>query len=386
MAQESDQSVTQDQEEAVNVQGTTGSYSGIEDIINDVRTTLSRDLPQFTILGMGDRNLAIASQLSFDAAHRKNDLASEALTGATAFGSGYLKRGSIDGYVGLYLNTFADISLTPRDSFSLDLEQAYFGLLIAKSKTKIGFIRSSIYQSELWRYERALPSISLALNFGKYQGEILYSFLPYEKKDRPTISENFPYTVTLALRRDLDGPSSQFLRSISLMLTAVEDVPSELAEQYFVKGNTVTRGRYSSALDYQMLTGGISWKLDGELTTRDRLTSSWEVLRNFMVPEKDGKSYGLWADLIYHRQLNNPVPTSCYFGYKGYSIGADAILAEFSNRNLEFTGTNGHGPSAGCAYGSLKVEGNLWFIEPRRVSIYKRKTRTVVFSITNKLF
>ena len=328
---------------------------------------------------------AVSSYLSFDLERRSDEVASEFLTTATAFNSGYLRRGFVDGYLGLYLRAYADISLEAREApFALELEQAYLGVMLSQLKTKVGFIRSSVYQSEIWSYQRALPSVSLSLDRKGYTVEMLYSFLPYIKKDRPQVSSQFPYVVSLALHKKLERKPLRFLKSYSVMWTASEDISTELADQYFQKGNSVRRGRFVSDMEYSMSTLGLSWTLDAKIATLSRLTSRMEVMRNMKAPK--GRAVGLWGDVYYSQEMTATQSSECFVGYRGYSVGSDVFLAEFSDKVLDYTGTNGHGPSVGCAFSSLRIEGGYWMIEPREKTIYKRSTRALVVSVSNKIF
>lgn len=324
-----------------------------------------------------------ASSLSFDSVRSDNDLTSELLNTATAFSSGYLRRGTMDGYLGLKLKGHADISLEPRSQpFMLEIEQAYLGTMISQLKVHTGFMRSSVYNSKIWEYQKALPSVGFSLAHQGYEAQMLYSFMPYKKSNRPVLSEELPYTLTLAIKKQLSKDVWKLLDSVSVIYTIAEDTPTELANNYLKQGNTVMRGPYSSQMAYNFSTMGISWVFDGNLTASDRITSHWEVMKNTAAPEARG--LGLWGDLIYTRSLSKE--EACFFGYQAYSIGSDAILAEFSHKILGHTGVDGHGPTAGCEKGTLQIAASIWFIEPREASIYKRKTKTFMLSLSNKLF
>ena len=323
------------------------------------------------------------SSLSFDHVRSDNDLTSEILSTATTFSSGYLRRGTMDGYLGLKLKGHADISLEPRNQpFALEIEQAYLGTMISQLKVHTGFMRSSVYNSKIWGYQKALPSAGFSLANQGYEAQMLYSYLPYKKSNRPVLSEELPYTLTLAIKKQFSKDIWKLLDSVSVIYTIAEDTPTELANNYLKQGNTVMKGQYSSQMAYNFSTMGVSWVFDGNLTASDRITSHWEVMKNTMAPESRG--LGLWGDLVYTRNLSKQ--EACFLGYQAYSIGSDAILAEFSHKILGYTGVDGHGPIAGCKKGTLQVAASLWFIEPREASIYKRKTKALMISLSNKLF
>lgn len=334
----------------------------------------------------GNYEVAINSSLSFEVTHRDDDLASEFLTSAAAFGSGYVKRDSVYGYLGVYARAFADVSHQPRPrAFALDLEQAYIGVLISQLKIQTGFMRSVVYESKLWGYQRALPSVSMVFaNVDRgYEAQMLYSFQPYRKLNRPVISNELPYTLSFALNKQLAWVRMPWFKSYSLLWSTSRDIPTELADIYLQSGNSVSRGRYLSEMNYDMSTVGAAVDFGGDLTAVDRLSSHAEIMRNVGAPK--GRGIGLWADIIYSRALASSQAARWSVGYRGYSIGSDAFLAEFASQNLGYTGVDGHSVLVGYEYDSLQVEASLWFIEPREPSIYKRKTRVVMLSVVNKL-
>lgn len=336
-------------------------------------------------LNAGEDNEAMMkSSLSFDVINRDDDLASELLTSASVFNAGYMRRGLVYGYLGLYVRAYADVSHNPRPSpFSLDLEQAYVGLMASQLKLATGYVRLTTYTSKLWGYQRALPSVSFIFEGESYQGQLLYSFLPYRKLNRPVISSELPYTLSLSFTQQLPTQKWAFLRSYSLLWSVSQDTPTELADLYLQKGNSVSRGRYTSQMIYQMSTLAASVELDGKLTAVDRLSSHLEVMRNTEAPK--GRGIGLWGDMIYSRSLPTIRPSHWFLGCRGYSIGSDAFLAEFSYQHLRHTGVDGYSVLFGYEYDSLRFESSLWMSTPREVSIYKRDTKTFMFSVSNKL-
>lgn len=334
----------------------------------------------------GQFEVALDSSLAFAVIHRDDDIASEFLTSASAFGSGYVKRDSVYGYLGVHARAFADVSHQPRPrAFALDLEQAYIGVLVAQLKLETGFMRSVVYESKLWGYQRALPSVSLVFAdvARGYEAQLVYSFQPYRKLNRPEISNELPYTLSFAVNKQLALMHMPWFKSYSLLWSSSRDVPTELADIYLQSGNSVSRGRYVSEMNYDMSTVGAAVDFGSDLTAVDRLSSHGEIMRNVGAPK--GRGVGLWGDIVYSRALASNAASRWSVGWRGYSIGSDAFLAEFAYKNLGYTGVDGHSVLVGYEYDSLQVEASFWFIEPREPSIYKRKTRVVMLSVVNKL-
>lgn len=296
------------------------------------------------------------------------------------------EKGSYFGVFAPFVRTHADMSLEARDTVQWGLEQVYIGAKFdPQVAVSFGLRSEDFLGSSLMSYGRSLPTTAVEMGRGSWSGGLWVSSLPYEKRDRPVISREVPYSVALAVERSFDREHYFMLRRLSVRWLTSHNIPSELAEEYGERGNLVTRGLLATNMQHHMSTVGQRLDLGHRISETQEVEGSVEVMSNLAAPRE--RSMGLWAEVIYRKGFVWAGENSRWMlGGQLYSMGSDVFLAEFAHRDLGYTGVEGQGFMLGLQRASLEVEGRFRAYQPREKSFYKRKTQAFQFALKYRLW
>ncbi|MCY4444333.1 MAG: hypothetical protein OXC44_06005 [Proteobacteria bacterium] len=335
--------------------------------------------------GLAD-NLEVSSDLSVGSVKQYDDLTNEHSFYARTHLDSHWSNGSFSARVFLWAQANSDVGFEPRDAFEIGLRQAYIGIEADLPwRTYVGFVHDDFWGSDLASYSRSLPTMKVTYSYDAYEVEGFVSSIPYKKKDALVVSKSVPYVAGLQAGRSFDPDRYFLLNSVSLRWFGTGGVPSELAERYAMKGNSVIKGKYVNALAYSMSTLGARASFGKRLSAEHGVDASVEILGNTQAPKE--YAYGLWGDLSYQRYFFlSQREAYAGLGMVFFSVGEDVYLAEFGKHHLGYTGVEGYGVNISFGQEDTKVDAGFYVHTPRHRNMYKRDTSLVKLRLTQKLW
>ena len=297
----------------------------------------------------------------------------------------------------LALNPVSEMGLSADSHQLIDLYSAYLGISVDdRFYSRAGFISSSFFDSKLLSYNQPLFSYSLGYFTDQWKAELLFSNIPYTKKDLPVISSDSPYVVSTLFSFSPSNYFARFVERVKAYAIFANNIPTELADQYVQKGNSVNRGEFYSELKYRQTTVGGSVDVYYDFSEKSSFSAGFEAAANPNAPKE--KAIAMLGEVFYHRNYSrinqsadsnasstSSVVSTLHFrssvGYRIYSIGSDAYLAEFSDQYLGHTAIEGHQFVVGFLYDRVELELSYIHYNPKHPSPYKYKTNSVMFTM-----